>query len=85
MQIKIINDLINGVSLDNVNIEFTDEIPDYIISGEDYYISFKNDKVHVFLLDSCRENQRTLSEINQILASKNISLDDSMLEGVNRL
>ena len=83
MQIKIINDLINGVSLDNVNTEFTDEIPDYIISGEDYYISFKNDKTHVFLLDSCRENQRTLSEINQILASKNISLDRELIDYEN--
>nr|MCR4581157.1 hypothetical protein [Bacilli bacterium] len=68
-QIRIINDLINGVPQDKIKLSYGDEIPDYVISGEDFYISYINDIPEVFILDSRKNNPRTIEEVKGIINS----------------
>ena len=81
VQIRMINDIINGVSSENINIEYVGEIPDYIVSGEDYYIAYKDEIVDIFVLDSCKESSRTIAEINGILNNNTVVLDSFIKRG----
>ena len=84
IQIKIINDLINRVPIENISTEYTGEVPDYVISGEDFYIAYSRNNIDVYVIDSRKDNQRTLAELNSILKS-NVNLFDSTIsKGVNR-
>lgn len=84
IQIKIINDLINRVPIENISTEYTGEVPDYVISGEDFYIAYSRNNIDVYVIDYRKDNQRTLAELNSILKS-NVNLFDSTIsKGVNR-
>lgn len=85
-QLKLINGLINGDSFENIDLEYSEELPECIISGEDYYIAYNKDKVSVFILDSCKDNLRTIVEINDILNNNNVNVkfNDANLGGVRK-
>lgn len=84
IQIRMINDIINGVSNENINTEHVLEIPDYVVSGEDYYVAYSKGNVHTFILDSCKENPRTIAEVNNILKNNTDEFMATMQKGVSR-
>ena len=84
IQIRIINDVINGIPPEDINTDYNIDPPDYIISGEDYYIAYKEDMHYTFIIDSRKENPRTIAEINSVLKSNTNILSDTILKGVSR-
>ena len=66
-QLHMINDLLNGISICDVDTSRNFEKTDLLISGEDFYISFKGDKTEIYILDRRKKCQRTTDEINYIL------------------
>ena len=84
MQIRIINDMVNGIPYEDINIEYPDEVPDYVISGEDYYIEYSNGNINTFILDSCKENKKTIDEVDMILKENIDMLGINLPKGVSR-
>ena len=67
---RIINNLLNGEEIDNIETLQEDYINNvsYVISGEDYYILIdSNDNIiEEFIMDKRKKNNRTLNEINRV-------------------
>ena len=81
IQLRIINEIINGVPYEDINTEFIGELPDYVISGEDYYISYKDNSFYTFILDSRKKNKRTLDELRNVLENGKSLVNQSFSEG----
>ena len=84
IQIRMINDMINGVSPEDINTEYNDELPDYIISGEDYYITYSKGHINTFVMDSRKDNPRTIAEISGILKNNTDVMGVTVPKGVSR-
>ncbi len=67
LQIKLINSVINSgeASMDLVDEEV--EYPEYVISGEDFYIAKYAEYTDTFIMDFAKENDKTQSEIATVL------------------
>ena len=72
-QLRIINDLLNGVPSEDINVDYSLKEYDYIVSGEDFYVGFNNNKTDVFVLDKSKNDNKAKMEIAGVLESKNIS------------
>ena len=69
IQLHMINDLLNGVSVEDINSSLEFDVPDYLLSGEDFYISFINGETKMFIFDKSKNNTATTNEINEALKS----------------
>ena len=67
---RIINNLLNGEEIDNIETLQEDYINNvsYVISGEDFYILVDNNDniIEEFIMDKRINNNRTLNEINRV-------------------
>lgn len=81
LQLTIINHLLNGVKIDDIHIENSIEEPEYLVSGEDFYIAFKNGNTNIFVFDKSKENKKTLEEIQKILDS-NYNIEDDQVRRI---
>lgn len=67
---RIINNLLNGEEIDNIETLQEDYINNvsYVISGEDFYILVDNNDniIEEFIMDKRKNNNRTLNEINRV-------------------
>ena len=72
-QLRIINDLLNGILPEDINTEYSVKEYDYVVSGEDFYVGFKNNKSDVFVLDKSKDDMRTKMEIAEVLKKRNNS------------
>ena len=67
---RIINNLLNGEEIDNIETLQEDYINNvsYVISGEDFYILVDNNDniIEEFIMDKRINNNRTLNEINSV-------------------
>lgn len=81
IQLKMINSLLNGKTIDNIDINESIDV-DYIISGEDFYVAFKNEQIEVFVFDKSRQNERTKKEIEKIINS-NSYVDENQKRGIS--
>ena len=72
IQLHLINGLLNGLSLDEIDINKNIEIPSLLISGEDYYISVNDNQLELYVLDKFQNNPKTLEEIDNIMSQYGI-------------
>lgn len=67
IQLQMINSLLNGLSIDEIDTYENIDEPPILISGEDYYIIVNDNKTEIYVLDKFQNNPQTIEEINNII------------------
>ena len=75
VQIEMINNLLNGVSLEDINVDVNKDVV-MCVSGGDWYISKdSNGNLKQFVLDNCKDKDRALVEMSSyIVVPDNIDI-----------
>lgn len=82
IQLEMINNLLNGVSLDEIEIDLNKDVV-MCISGSDWYISSdSNGNLNQFVLDNCKDKDRALAEMESYISMMINNVEKR--EGVSR-